>query len=325
MKGPFNLVLRVAIPALAVAGLVFALMVAARSSRPAAVAEPTAQPAGAPYESYIAGAGLIEAASRNVEIATPVSGVVQEFYVKVGDQVEAGQALFRIEGADAAAEVRVKETAVATSEAKIKEAEATLEDYRQQLRNVERIGDPRAVSAEETAKRRANVAIYSAKLAQARADFENANAQLESARVAVARRMVRAPLAGEVLQINLRKGEFAAAAVNATPLVLLGETGRFAVRVDIDENDAWRFRKGEPARAFVRGNSDLFADLHFAYVEPYVKPKTSLTGSSTERVDTRVLQVVYTFDRNSMPAYIGQQVDVFIKAPALANSTATRR
>lgn len=325
MKRPFNLLLRVGVPAIAVAGLVFALIVASRSGRPAAIAEPVAHPAEAPYESYVAGAGLIEAASRNVEIATPVSGVVQELYVRVGEQVEAGHALFQIEGADAAAEVRVKETAVASSEAKVREAEATLEDYRQQLRNVERIGDPRAVSAEETAKRRANVAIHSAKLSQAKADLENANAQLDSARVAVARRVVRAPLAGEVLQINLRKGEFAAAAANATPLLLLGETDRFAVRVDIDENDAWRFRKGEPARAFIRGNSDLFADLRFAYVEPYVKPKTSLTGSSTERVDTRVLQVVYTFDRNSMPAYIGQQVDVFIKAPALVNSTAIRR
>lgn len=325
MKSPFSLLLRAGIPAVAVAGLAFACVVAERSDRPAAIAEAIAQPAEAPYESYIAGAGLIEAVSRNVEIATPVSGVVQELYVRVGDHVEAGQPLFKIEGTDAEAEVRVKETAVASGEAKVREAQATLDDYRQQLRNVERIGDPRAVSAEETAKRRANVAIYSARLAQVEADRENADAQLESSRVAVARRLVRAPLAGEVLQVNLRKGEFAAAAVNSTPLLLLGETDRFAVRVDIDENDAWRFRKGEPARAFVRGNSDLFADLRFAYVEPYVKPKTSLTGSSTERVDTRVLQVVYFFDRNSMPAYIGQQVDVFIKAAALVRNTATRR
>ena len=83
-------------------------------------------------------------------------------------------------------------------------------------------------------------------------------------------------------------------------------------------------KAGEPARAAVRGNRDLATDLKFAYVEPYVKPKTSLTGSSTERVDTRVLQVVYTFDRNSMPSYIGQQVDVFIKAPPLASSTGAR-
>lgn len=324
MKGRFGWVLRAFIPALAVAGLGFALVVATRTGRPAAVSEVGAQPAEAPYDSYIAGAGLVEASSRNIEVATLVSGVVEEIFVGVGDHVKAGQPLFRIEGADAEAEVRVKETAVASAREKVREAEATLTDYRQQLRNVERL-DSRAVSAEEVAKRRTNVAVYAARLAQAAADLDNAQAQLESARISVARRLVRAPLAGEILQVNLRKGEFAAAAVNSTPLLLLGETGRFAVRVDIDENDAWRLRKGEPARAFIRGNSDLFTDLQFAYVEPYVKPKTSLTGASTERVDTRVLQVVYTFDRNSMPAYIGQQVDVFIRAPALASKAGSQR
>src|SRR5512138_744906 len=104
MKRFVHFLLRVGIPAFAAAGLVFTLVVASRSDRPAAIAEPTAQPAEAPYESYIAGAGLIEAASRNVEIATPVSGVVEEMYIRVGDQVDVGQALFRIEGADAEAE-----------------------------------------------------------------------------------------------------------------------------------------------------------------------------------------------------------------------------
>lgn len=324
MKGGLNKLLRVAIPVLALAGLVFALLVATTASRPAAINEIMALPAQAPYESYIAGAGLIEASSRNIEVATPVSGVAQEVFVKVGEHVEAGQPLFRIEGADVEAELRVKQAAVVSAQAKVKEAEVTLEDYRQQLRNVERL-DTRAVSGEETARRRANVAIYGAKLAQATADLDSAKAQVESARIAIDRRVVRAPLGGDVLQVNLRQGEFATAGVNSTPLMLLGDTSRFAVRVDIDENDAWRLRKGEPARASIRGNSDLSTDLQFAYLEPYVKPKISLTGSSTERVDTRVLQVVYTFDRDGMPAYIGQQVDVFIKAPPLASAAAGSR
>ncbi|MFO0082199.1 MAG: secretion protein HlyD, partial [Phycisphaerales bacterium] len=49
-------------------------------------------------------------------------------------------------------------------------------------------------------------------------------------------------------------------------------------------------------------------------IEPYVIPKRSLTGESTERVDTRVLQVVYAFPREALNAYVGQQVDVRIEA-----------
>jgi HlyD family secretion protein len=49
-----------------------------------------------------------------------------------------------------------------------------------------------------------------------------------------------------------------------------------------------------------------------------VIPKRSLTGDSSERVDTRVLQVLYAFrpgeGEKRLPVYAGQQVDVFIEA-----------
>jgi HlyD family secretion protein len=100
-----------------------------------------------------------------------------------------------------------------------------------------------------------------------------------------------------------------------TPLIRLGDLDRLHIRVDIDENDAWRFKPETRAVASLRGNRDLKTDLTFVRVEPYVTPKTSLTGSSTERVDTRVLQVIYSFDRTALPAYVGQQMDVFIETP----------
>ncbi len=50
-------------------------------------------------------------------------------------------------------------------------------------------------------------------------------------------------------------------------------------------------------------------------IEPYVVPKKSLTGDSTERVDTRVLQVIFSFTRGDLPIFVGQQMDVFIDAP----------
>jgi hypothetical protein len=52
----------------------------------------------------------------------------------------------------------------------------------------------------------------------------------------------------------------------------------------------------------------------FVRVEPYVTPKKSLTGGSAERVDTRVLQVLFGFDRGEFPIYVGQQMDVFVEA-----------
>ena len=55
--------------------------------------------------------------------------------------------------------------------------------------------------------------------------------------------------------------------------------------------------------------------LKFVYVEPYVIPKQSLTGNNSERVDTRVLQVIYELpEERPVDVYIGQQMDVYLKA-----------
>jgi hypothetical protein len=45
-----------------------------------------------------------------------------------------------------------------------------------------------------------------------------------------------------------------------------------------------------------------------------VIPKKSLTGNGAERVDTRVLQVIYALYPIPRKVYVGQQLDVFLVA-----------
>ena len=156
--------------------------------------------------------------------------------------------------------------------------------------------------------------ITKARLESALALVQQAQASLADTETTLNRLVIRAPVEGEVLQVNVRPGEFAQAGFLNTPLLVLGNLDQLHVRVDIDENDAWRFDKNSRAVAFLRGNRSFKVDLSLAYVEPYVVPKKSLTGDSNERVDTRVLQVLYRFDRNQLPLYVGQQMDVFIEA-----------
>ena len=130
---------------------------------------------------------------------------------------------------------------------------------------------------------------------------------------------IRAPRAGTVLQVNTRAGEHAALAPTE-PLMILGETDKLQVRADVDEQNAPLVRAGQPAVAFLKGDTRSPIPLRFVRIEPFVIPKRSLTGDSVERVDTRVLQIIFQLDRPLTPLYVGQQVDVFIQRPT--NQTA---
>lgn len=290
---------RFKLPLLALAGVLFALFFVLKSNKAVPVAAPVAEPSQTRFATYLAGSGLIEAQSENVSIGTPLSGIVTQVAVEVGSRVKQGALLFELENADVQAELAIKQAAV-------NEAQAAWQDARNQLARVEQMGDKRAVSAEELDRRRN---------AQngAKARLDAALAQVRATETHLDRLRVRAPMDGVVLQLNVRAGEFAPAGALAKPLLLLGNLDKLHVRVDIDENDAWRFKPDAAAEGFLRGNRELKAELKFVRVEPYVVPKKSLTGDASERVDTRVLQAVYRFDRTQLPAYVGQQMDVFIE------------
>ena len=118
----------------------------------------------------------------------------------------------------------------------------------------------------------------------------------------------------EVLQVNVRPGE-SVDTMSGKALLLLGDVRRKHVRVDIDEHDVTRFRKEGEATGVLRGDGEKKFPLKFVRLEPFVLPKKSLTGDNTERVDTRVLQVLYEVTANADSIFIGQQMDVFIELP----------
>jgi HlyD family secretion protein len=315
------------LPALAAIGVLFAIYSVVTAQRQVPPAQPVTEPAQPQYASYVAGAGIVEASTENIAVGTFVPGVVTEMYVKVGDQVKAGAPLFKVDDRDLQAELEVRKAAVKSAAANVATADATLADVKNQLDLWQAVTDSRAVSKDELERKRFAVQIQTAKLAQAQAEAQSAEAQVKSTQIEMDRRVVKAPVDGELLQVKVRLGEYAPAGSLAQPLMLMGNTKTLHVRVDVDENDAWRVRADAPATGYVRGNRDINTGLRFVRIEPYVVPKRSLTGDSTERVDTRVLQVLYAFEGGGkLPIYVGQQMDVFVDAPpasgkAIASAT----
>jgi multidrug resistance efflux pump len=340
------------LPFLSVAGLSFAVGTVLLA-RPPQASIPITEPPHRPAEfRSIAGSGLIEARRENIPIGSPVPGVVWEVLVKIGERVKAGDPLFRLDDREVQAQIKVREAALEAARAQlhralaaprpedipparaaVEEAKAKLNDAETAMARTEKLYIRQMAPASDYDHDR--FTYYSARAAVARAtadldkitagswkeDIEVARAnvlmaesELESSKILLDRLTVRALADGEVLQVNVRPGQFAALAWRE-PMIVLGDVNRLHVRVDIDENDLPMFAPGAQALATLKGRSDVRFPLEFVKVEPYVIPKKSLTGESSERVDTRVLQVIYALpDERPVPVYVGQQMDVFVQA-----------
>ena len=127
------------LPLLAAVGAAFAIIAVILDNRPTPATRPVVQPPKAPFASYVAGTGIIEASSGNIAVGTPVPGIVTAIYVKWGDSVKAGDRLFKIDDRDLQARLL-------PALAKVKEAEARLEQAKDQLKIGESVPDKRAIS-----------------------------------------------------------------------------------------------------------------------------------------------------------------------------------
>jgi len=276
---------------------------------------PVVDPGAPPFQSSVAGAGIVEANTENIAIGTLVAGVVSEIYVSVGSDVKAREPLFKIDDRDLQAQLAIRQTALRVARANVKVEKAQLDDLKNQLARAEILSRKQVISVDELDRYRYAVATAMARVAYARAEVASAQAQVKETEINLDRGIVRAPRDGKVLQLKIHAGEFAPAGITQTPLMLFGSTNPLYVRVDVDENDAWRVDPAAPAFAFLRGNREIKTALKFVRFEPYVVPKKSLTGDSTERVDTRVLQVIYSIESGNLKIFPGQQMDVFIETP----------
>jgi multidrug resistance efflux pump len=315
--------------------------------------EPPVPPARSPFGAGVAGAGLVEAQTENISVGTNLPGIVTRVFVEVGRKVRQGDPLFLVDDRALKADRRTKQQALLSAqaqldklkqmprkeevpalEARVAELEANLLDQTDQLRRARQMLARGAVAEEERVRRSTAAQAAAEQLRKAQADLvlmkagawepdlriaevavAQADAQLKQTDIDLERLTVRALVDGDVLQVNVRPGEYVATQ-GGQALVVLGDVNRLHVRVDVDEHDIPRLPKkleAASARAMLRGDPSQHFALRFVRVEPYVIPKKSLTGDNTERVDTRVLQVIYALEQDRQRVYVGQQLDVYIE------------
>jgi hypothetical protein len=97
------------------------------------------------------------------------------------------------------------------------------------------------------------------------------------------------------------------------PVMIVGDTEEMYLKISINQFDAARYRSGAAAVAFLQGDARNEFALEFVRLEPYLVDKQNLSNQLAEKVDTRVLHVIYRFKGSPKNLFVGQQMDVFIE------------
>lgn len=306
-----------------------------------------------PYKSYISAVGIVEAKSDNIFVGAPVNRVVDKVAVQVGDKVKVGEILFKLESDDLIADLTARSIAYDNAVANLAKLEALprVEDlnasaaslkstqidlaYAQKLyEGVEGLQSSGAMSMEEINRRRNVFEQARAKMEQARAEFDKikagawppdieiarlqvdqAKANLQLAKINIERTIIKSPIDATVLQIKIHEGEYPSLDSLRSPAMIIGNINEMHLRVSINQFDASYYLPDASAVAFLQGNAKVEFPLNFVEIEPYFVAKQNLTNEITEKVDTRVLQVIYSFKGAKEGIYVGQQMDVFIQTP----------
>jgi HlyD family secretion protein len=160
-------------------------------------------------------------------------------------------------------------------------------------------------------------------------DIENQQQQYEaltkayaSAKALLSKYTLRAPADGVVLAVNPTVGSYVSAqgaydtyTQGMTPVIVFGTANaRLHVRCYVDEILVPRLPSTEHMRAqmSLRG-SPLRIPLQFVRVQPVVSPKIELSDQRLEKVDVRVLPIIFSFEQTTtLKVYPGQLVDVYI-------------
>jgi len=288
---------------------------------------PAFSPASNPYTKGIYANGMIESYQTNganVNIYPEVPGTIAQIFVAEGATIKKGAPLLLIDDSVQRATVAQQKSQVALASANFKSSQDQLDKLRKSSEL-----EPKSVSKNDldNAGNAVNVA---------KATIEVAQKQYELAQTLLSKYTVKAPIDGSILSVNAAVGSYVSAqgaydtyTQGFTPILVMGSSQTYiGVRCYIDEVLISRLPQASQmhAQMMIRG-TNIIIPLEFVRVQPYVSPKIELSSQRTERVDVRVLPVIFRFERpKDINVYPGQLVDVYIgKIETVTKSTGTQQ
>ena len=281
----------------------------------------------------ISAPGITEPQSGTIEIVSEVTGVLLEVHVAAGDMVSKGQILAELANDIQSAHVDLAQATLEKAQAELArlkngdrpEEQAVLEAQYQaalasnrlarfEWQQIEDMTERAVAARREVAEARAALELASAQsdaarkrwelskigarvedISRAEAVVRGAEAQLATARSVFEKTFFHSPLDGMVISRYREPGE-AVFAVVPQPILTIGNRSTLHIRVDVDEIDVARVWDGQRVFATARAFEGRRFEGRVIHVEPTLGRKNFRTNLPTEKIDTKVQEVVVALD-----------------------------
>jgi HlyD family secretion protein len=183
-----------------------------------------------------------------VDVGSELSGIIDTVEVDFNDRVQRGQVLARLDTDRLQARVIEAEASLASANAKLEEAKATVLETRLRYERCEQLAERKLCTQEDLDTNRAAHARARAVEASARAQVSVADATLDGNRTELGKAEIRSPIDGLVLQRQIEPGQTVAASLQAPVLFTLAEDlAQMELIVAVDEADVGKISEGQHA------------------------------------------------------------------------------
>ncbi|MEJ1960001.1 MAG: biotin/lipoyl-binding protein [Nitrosomonadales bacterium] len=288
---------------------------------------PAFTPASNPYEKGIYANGIIESAQtsgENINIYPEVPGVVTRILISEGQQVKTGMPLLMLDDAvqratadQQQAQAESAKEQIGLAKANLKSLQDTLDKQKQSYEL-----DSRSISKDALDTAQNAVEVGKENLAVAEKQYEALLKAYQASNVLLSKYVIKAPSDVTALSINTAVGSYISSqgsydsyTGSFDPPIVMGNLQDYiGVRCYVDEILIHRLPKPAQmhARMFIRG-TNINIPLEYVREQPNVSPKIELSNQRTERVDVRVLPIIFRFAKQKdISLYPGQLVDVYI-------------
>lgn len=299
-----------------------------------------------PFAHFVTGQGKVFPSSDYVHVSCPMQGVIEDVYVTVGQQVQAGDALFKVDDSLLKCQLNEKESEVKTTlarfeklnsgpssfELKMKEREIQQVKAKQDIEQKEHdllfaLHTKNAITNSELLQQENLLKNTSAQLDRILAEYEHMKegpsqidqkvgqsmveeklANCKTIEKMIGDCSVKAPIEGKILSIDVHPGEYCHAAGKSA--LVMGTDDPLHLRVLIDQKEAWRITPSPHMRAIAvhRSNPKMQFVLEYVGVSPCFQE------GKGHNEQPKMLEITFAFEKHKKPVYLDEILDVYIES-----------